>query len=125
MALYVHKYGGTSVGDISRIKNVAERIHKARQRGDDVVVVVSAMSGETNKLVALAQAVQERPNPREMDVLLSTGEQVTIALLAMALHFSHASFTLLSSPQVTFPSRYRYVQVVNPAHPTRNSDFDL
>ena len=85
MALYVHKYGGTSVGDISRIKNVAERIHKARQRGDDVVVVVSAMSGETNKLVALAQAVQERPNPREMDVLLSTGEQVTIALLAMAL----------------------------------------
>ena len=85
MALYVHKYGGTSVGDISRIKNVAERIHKARQRGEDVVVVVSAMSGETNKLVALAQAVQERPNPREMDVLLSTGEQVTIALLAMAL----------------------------------------
>ena len=85
MALYVHKYGGTSVGDISRIKNVAERIHKARHRGDDVVVVVSAMSGETNKLVALAQAVQERPNPREMDVLLSTGEQVTIALLAMAL----------------------------------------
>ena len=85
MALYVHKYGGTSVGDVSRIKNVAERIHKERQRGDDVVVVVSAMSGETNKLVALAQAVQERPNPREMDVLLSTGEQVTIALLAMAL----------------------------------------
>ena len=85
MALYVHKYGGTSVGDISRIKNVAERIHKARQRGDDVVVVVSAMSGETNRLVALAQSVQERPNPREMDVLLSTGEQVTIALLAMAL----------------------------------------
>ena len=85
MALYVHKYGGTSIGDISRIKNVAERIHKVRQRGDDVVVVVSAMSGETNKLVALAQAVQERPNPREMDVLLSTGEQVTIALLAMAL----------------------------------------
>ena len=85
MALYVHKYGGTSVGDIGRIKNVAERIHKARQRGDDVVVVVSAMSGETNKLVAFAQAIQERPNPREMDVLLSTGEQVTIALLAMAL----------------------------------------
>jgi len=85
MALYVHKYGGTSVGDVSRIKNVAERIHKERQRGDDVVVVVSAMSGETNKLVALAQAVQECPNPREMDVLLSTGEQVTIALLAMAL----------------------------------------
>ncbi len=85
MALYVHKYGGTSVGDIDRIKNVAERVHQARQRGEDVVVVVSAMSGETNKLVALAHAVQEQPNPREMDVLLSTGEQVTIALLAMAL----------------------------------------
>ena len=85
MALYVHKYGGTSVGDTDRIKNVAERVHKARQRGEDVVVVVSAMSGETNKLVALAHAVQERPDPREMDVLLSTGEQVTIALLAMAL----------------------------------------
>lgn len=85
MALYVHKYGGTSVGDIDRIKNVAERVHKARQRGDDVVVVVSAMSGETNKLVALAHQIQERPSPRELDVLLSTGEQVTIALLAMAL----------------------------------------
>ncbi len=85
MSLYVHKYGGTSVGDTDRIKNVAERVHKARQRGEDVVVVVSAMSGETNKLVALAHAVQERPDPREMDVLLSTGEQVTIALLAMAL----------------------------------------
>ena len=85
MALYVHKYGGTSVGDVVRIKNVAERVLKARLRGDDVVVVVSAMSGETNKLVAWAQAIQERPDPREMDVLLSTGEQVTIALLAMAL----------------------------------------
>ncbi len=85
MALYVHKYGGTSVGDTDRIKNVADRVIKARQRGEDVVVVVSAMSGETNKLVAYAHAVQERPNPRELDVLLSTGEQVTIALLAMAL----------------------------------------
>ncbi len=85
MALYVHKYGGTSVGDIDRIKKVAERVKKARQRGDDVVVVVSAMSGETNKLFAYAHAIQERPDPREMDVLLSTGEQVTIALMAMAL----------------------------------------
>jgi aspartate kinase len=84
-ALYVHKYGGTSVGDTDRIKNVAERVVKARQRGEDIVVVVSAMSGETNKLVAYAHAVQERPDPRELDVLLSTGEQVTIALLAMAL----------------------------------------
>jgi aspartate kinase len=85
MALYVHKYGGTSVGNTDRIKNVADRVIRAKQRGDDIIVVVSAMSGETNKLVAYAHDVQERPNPREMDVLLSTGEQVTIALLAMAL----------------------------------------
>jgi aspartate kinase len=85
MALYVHKYGGTSVGTIERIKNVAENIIKARQRGEHLVVVVSAMSGETNRLVALAHEAQERPDPREMDVLLSTGEQVTIALLCMAL----------------------------------------
>lgn len=86
MALYVHKYGGTSVGNTDRIKQVAEKIVKARQRGESLVVVVSAMSGETNKLVAYANEVQQRPSPREMDVLLSTGEQVTIALLAMALH---------------------------------------
>lgn len=85
MALYVHKYGGTSVGTIERIKHVAENVIKARQRGEDLVVVVSAMSGETNRLVALANQAQERPNPREMDVLLSTGEQVTIALLSMVL----------------------------------------
>lgn len=85
MALYVHKYGGTSVGNTERIQNVAQRVIKAREKGDDIVVVVSAMSGETNRLVALAHEVQERPSPREMDVLLSTGEQVTIALLAMAL----------------------------------------
>jgi aspartate kinase len=85
MALYVYKYGGTSVGTVERIQHVAENIIKARQAGDDLVVVVSAMSGETNRLVALAQAIQERPSPREMDVLLSTGEQVTIALLCMAL----------------------------------------
>jgi aspartate kinase len=85
MALYVHKYGGTSVGNVERIKHVADNIIKARQRGEDLVVVVSAMSGETNRLVALANEAQERPDPREMDVLLSTGEQVTIALLCMAL----------------------------------------
>lgn len=85
MALYVHKYGGTSVGTVERIKHVAENIIKARQRGEDLVVVVSAMSGETNRLVALAHEAQERPNPREIDVLLSTGEHATIALLSMAL----------------------------------------
>ncbi len=85
MALIVQKYGGTSVGSVERIENVAERVKKWRDQGDDVVVVVSAMSGETNRLVELAKAIQDPPNPREFDVLLSTGEQVTIALLSMAL----------------------------------------
>lgn len=85
MALIVQKYGGTSVGSTDRIKNVANRIAKFKAAGHDVVVVVSAMSGETNRLVALAEAMQEYPDPREMDVILSTGEQVTIGLLSMAL----------------------------------------
>ncbi len=85
MALIVHKYGGTSVGSPERIQNVAEKVIQFRERGDDVVVVVSAMSGETNRLIALASQLQDKPDPREMDVLISTGEQVTIALLCMAL----------------------------------------
>jgi aspartate kinase len=85
MALIVQKYGGTSVGSPERIKNVARRIAHWRARGDQVVVVVSAMAGETNRLIALAKEVQASPDPRELDVVLSTGEQVTIALLSMAL----------------------------------------
>jgi aspartate kinase len=85
MSLIVQKYGGTSVGSIERIRAVADRVKAWRDRGDQLVVVVSAMSGETDRLVSLAQEIQERPNPRELDVLLSTGEQVTIALLSMAL----------------------------------------
>ena len=85
MALIVQKYGGTSVGSPERIKNVAKRVAKTRAQGHDVVVVVSAMSGETNRLVALAHEMQEIPDPRELDVVLATGEQVTIGLLAMAL----------------------------------------
>ncbi|MEH6625130.1 MAG: aspartate kinase [Motiliproteus sp.] len=85
MALIVQKYGGTSVGTVERIDAVAEKVKGFRDRGDDVVVVVSAMSGETNRLIGLAQAIQAQPTPREMDVLVSTGEQVTIALLCMAL----------------------------------------
>ena len=85
MALYVHKYGGTSVGTVDKIQQVAEKVGQARDRGDDIVVVVSAMSGETNRLVALAHEIQQQPTPEAMDVLLSTGEQVTIALLCMAL----------------------------------------
>ena len=86
MALIVQKYGGTSVGTVERIHHVAEKIIAQRSKGDSVVVVVSAMSGETDRLIALAEAIGPRPAPRELDVLLSTGEQVTIALLAMTLH---------------------------------------
>ncbi|MEJ1354394.1 MAG: aspartate kinase [Candidatus Sedimenticola sp. (ex Thyasira tokunagai)] len=86
MALIVQKYGGTSVGTVERIEAVAKKIASVRERGDQVIVVVSAMSGETNRLVSLANAIDEQPSAREMDVLLSTGEQVTIALLSMALH---------------------------------------
>ncbi|PLY16766.1 MAG: aspartate kinase [Sedimenticola sp.] len=85
MALIVQKYGGTSVGTVERIKAVASKVAAARERGDGMVVVVSAMSGETNRLVSLAKDICKRPDPRELDVLLSTGEQVTIALLSMAL----------------------------------------
>lgn len=86
MALIVQKYGGTSVGTTERIQAVAERIKRYRDNGNQVVVVVSAMSGETNRLIGLAGEITEVPSPREMDVLVSTGEQVTIALLSMALH---------------------------------------
>ncbi len=85
MALIVQKFGGTSVGSVERIRNVAEKVIATRRAGHDVVVVVSAMSGETDRLTGLAQQLAKRPNPREMDVLLATGEQVTIALLAIAL----------------------------------------
>lgn len=86
MSLIVQKFGGTSVADIERIEQVADKVARFRADGDSVVVVVSAMSGETNRLIELAHEVQERPTPREMDVLLSTGEQVTTALLSMALN---------------------------------------
>jgi len=86
VALIVQKYGGTSVGSVERIQKVAERVQATRGQGHDVVVVVSAMSGETNRLIDLAHQVSPQPDPREYDVLVSTGEQVTIALLAMALN---------------------------------------
>jgi len=83
--LVVQKYGGTSLGDLERIGNVATRVSKAKKKGDDVVVVVSAMSGETNKLVGYAEHFSKNPSTREMDILLSSGERVTSALLAIAL----------------------------------------
>ena len=85
MALIVQKYGGTSVGSPERIKNVARRVASWQAKGHQVVVVVSAMSGETNRLIALAKEVQAHPAPRELDVIAATGEQVTIGLLSMAL----------------------------------------
>ncbi len=85
MALVVQKYGGTSVGDVERIRNVARRVLDAKNQGNEVVVVVSAMAGETDKLIRLAQQVAPSPDEREMDVLISTGEQVSIALLTIAL----------------------------------------
>ncbi|WNB74618.1 aspartate kinase [Methylomonas koyamae] len=100
MALYVYKFGGTSVGSVERIKAVAEKVKTAHDKGDQIVVVVSAMSGETNRLVALAKELQPQPTDRELDVLLSTGEQVTIALLSMALHHIGVEAKSYTGPQV-------------------------
>ncbi|HEY5994838.1 MAG TPA: aspartate kinase [Gallionellaceae bacterium] len=85
MALIVQKYGGTSVGNVERIGKVADKVKGFREQGHDVVVVVSAMSGETNRLIELAKSMDPKPDPRELDVIMATGEQVTIGLLAIAL----------------------------------------
>src|SRR5688572_30216285 len=85
MALIVQKYGGTSVGSIKHIQYVADKVQETRNQGNDLIIVVSAMSGETDRLVGLAQKLSTSPDPREVDVLLATGEQVSIALLSMAL----------------------------------------
>src|SRR5438046_7840067 len=85
MALIVQKFGGTSVGSAERIRNVARRVAKWKAAGHDLVVVPSAMAGETDRLIALAKEIQALPDPRELDVVAATGEQVTIGLLAMAL----------------------------------------
>ncbi|HUO06048.1 MAG TPA: aspartate kinase [Candidatus Binataceae bacterium] len=95
MALIVQKYGGTSVGSVERIKTVAERVARAREKGDRLVVVVSAMAGETNRLLKLASELGEAPNQRECDVLAATGEQVTSALLAIRL-------TAMGIPAISF-----------------------
>ncbi len=100
MALIVQKYGGTSVGTVERIQHVAKKIIKQQQAGDDLVIVVSAMSGETNRLIALANELNDHPHGRELDVLLSTGEQVTIALLCMALQQQGAKANSYTGSQV-------------------------
>jgi len=91
MALIVQKYGGTSVGTTERIRSVAGRIARFKAAGHQLVVVVSAMSGETDRLISLAKEVQPDPDPREFDVVVSTGEQVTIGLLCMALLALHVA----------------------------------
>jgi len=100
MALIVQKYGGTSVGTIERIQAVAERVIATRDKGNQVVVAVSAMSGETNRLISLASEIEKQPSKREMDVLVSTGEQVTIALLAMALQAKGARAKSYTGSQI-------------------------
>lgn len=100
MALIVQKFGGTSVGSVERITQVAEKIRKFRAEGHELVIVVSAMSGETNRLIALARDISEDPDPRELDVILSTGEQVTIGLLAMALKAIGVPAVSFTGPQV-------------------------
>jgi aspartate kinase len=100
MALIVQKYGGTSVGSPERIKNVAQRVARFRAEGHQVVVVVSAMSGETNRLIALTKEITAQPTPRELDVVVSTGEQVTIGLLCMALHGANVDAKSYTGGQV-------------------------
>src|SRR5687768_3339572 len=85
MSLLVQKYGGSSVATIERIKHVAEKVWAAKRAGHDVIVVVSAMAGETNRLIGLAQEIAEMPDEREKDVLLASGEQVSVALMSLAL----------------------------------------
>ena len=100
MALIVQKFGGTSVATTERIKNVAKRIARWKKRGHDVIVVPSAMSGETNRLIALAKEISASPDPRELDVIASTGEQVTIGLLSMALQELGLKAKSYTGPQV-------------------------
>jgi aspartate kinase len=100
MGLIVHKYGGTSVGDLDRIRNVADRVKRTREEGQDVVVIVSAMSGETDRLIRMAHDVSPTPVEREYDMLISTGEQVSMALLSIALNGMDCPAVSLTGYQV-------------------------
>ena len=100
MTLIVQKYGGTSVGSVERIEAVADRVAKHHNAGEQVVVVVSAMSGETNRLLGLAKSILDDPTPRELDIMMSTGEQVSMALLTMALHKRGIGAVSLNGSQV-------------------------
>ncbi|PTN12285.1 aspartate kinase [Nitrosomonas aestuarii] len=115
MAFYVQKYGGTSVGSTERIRNVARRVAKFHDQGHQIIVVVSAMSGETNRLIALAREVQDNPDPRELDVMVSTGEQVSIALLSMALKELNVKAKSYTGAQVKIltDSAYTKARILN------------
>lgn len=111
--LIVHKYGGTSVGDLDRIGNVANRVAKAKEAGNDIVVVVSAMSGETNKLISYAEHFTPNPSKKEMDMLLSSGERVTAALLAIALQAKGYDAVAMSGRQagIVTDSTHTYARI--------------
>ncbi|HYO52638.1 aspartate kinase, partial [Archangium sp.] len=113
MALIVQKYGGTSVGDIDRIKNVARRCIAAQAAGHDVVVVVSAMSGETNRLLKLVSQITDRPSEREQDVVVATGEQVSIGLVSMAIQAQggHATSFLGYQVQIVTDSTFSKARI--------------
>lgn len=127
MALIVQKYGGTSVGTTERIKNVAARIAKSFAAGHQLVVVVSAMSGETNRLAALAREIQSEPAPREFDVILATGEQVTVGLLCMALLERGVQARSYTGPQVRIltDSAYTKARILNIDEAAMRADLAL
>jgi aspartate kinase len=125
MALIVQKYGGTSVGSVERIQAVAEKVKTFREQGHDIVVVVSAMSGETNRLIGLANQISDAPLPREMDVLVSTGEQVTIALLSMALNKIGIEARSYTGPQVRIVTDDAYMKARIQEIDTKNMRADL
>ena len=120
MSLVVQKFGGTSVGSIERIQRVAERVCATRAAGHDVVVVVSAMAGETNRLVKLAYAISENPIGREYDVLVSSGEQVSIALVALAIPVTGVPLARVPSEDLT-PSLCWAPLVSSPEPPAKAS----
>ncbi len=124
--LIVHKYGGTSVGDLERIKNVALRVAKAKQDGNDIVVVVSAMSGETNKLINFAKHFSDNPSKREMDMLLSSGEIVTASLLSIALQDMGIDAIAMSGQQAGIKTdnfhTYARIETINPTNILKELD---
>ena len=109
MGIIVQKYGGTSVGDLDRIRNVAKRVAKTYDEGHDVVVVLSAMSGVTDTLITMAKTACESPDKRELDVLMSTGEQTTVALMAFILTSSMIKMNILD--YIDYSSIYKYASI--------------